>query len=114
MPQPTGPTCNVLLVGSVPLESAREVFKTCAAALGHHLRVLPDGEVGARKSWIQCQALLVFNGHPALETVRRPKSSDRLAPDYGDNWVFRLKPGIEALDFEDLKYSGWAVESYRI
>jgi hypothetical protein len=96
------------------LESAREVFKTYAAALGHHLRVLPDGEVGARKSWIQCQALLVFDGHPALETIRRPKSSDGFPRDYGDNWVFRLKPGIEAIDFDDLKYSGWALESYGI
>src|SRR5258707_243892 len=44
---------DVLLVGSVPLESAREVFITCAAALGGHLDTLPDGEVGPRKSWIQ-------------------------------------------------------------
>ena len=60
---------DVLLVGSVPLESAGEVFRICAAALGPHLRALPDGEVGARKSWIQCQAMFVFEGHPALETV---------------------------------------------
>jgi hypothetical protein len=111
MPRPTG---DVLLVGSVPLESAREVFKTCAVALGHHLRALPDGEVGARKSWIQCQAVLVFDRHPALETVMRPKSPDGLAREYGDNWVFRFKPGIEVIDFDDLKYSGWAAESYEI
>jgi hypothetical protein len=105
---------DVLLVGSVPLDSAREVFQTCATALGSHLKALPDGEVGARKSWIQCQAKLVFDGHPALETVTRPKSSDGLAGDYNDNWSFRLKPGVSAVDFEDLHYARWAKESYEV
>ncbi|HVN26855.1 MAG TPA: hypothetical protein VMT64_00135, partial [Candidatus Binataceae bacterium] len=105
---------DVLLVGSVPLDSARDVFQTCAAALGPHLQALPDGEVGARKSWIQCQAMFVFDGHPALETIARPKSPDGIPRDYGDSWVFRLKPGIEAIEFDDLKYAGWAADSYRI
>ncbi len=105
---------DVLLVGSVPLDSAREVFQTCASALGSHLKALPDGEVGARKSWIQCQAKLVFDGHPALETVTRPKSSDGLAGDYNDNWSFTLKPGASAVDFEDLHYARWAKESYEV
>ena len=105
---------DVLLVGSVPRESAEEVFQTCSAVLGTHLQALPDGEVGARKSWIQCQAKLVFNGHPALETVRRPGSQDGLAPDYTDNWVFRVRPGIAALEFGDLGYARWALESYKV
>lgn len=103
---------DVLLVGSVPLESAREVFTTCTAALGDHLQALPDGEVGARKSWIQCQAIFVFDGHAAIETVARPKSPDGLSREYDDRWVFRLKPGTEALDFDDLRYAEWAAESY--
>jgi hypothetical protein len=68
MSEPTG---DILLVGSVPLEPARDVFKTCAVALGTHLRALPDGEVGPRKSWIECQGLLVFSPHPALEAITR-------------------------------------------
>ena len=105
---------DVLLVGSVPLESARDVFETCATALGAHLQALPDGEVGPRKSWIQCQAALVFDRHPSLETVRRPRSPDGLASDYGDNWVFRLKQHASAIKFDDLKYAGWAIASYEI
>jgi hypothetical protein len=107
-------TGDVLLVGSVPLESAREVFKTCAAGLGNHLKLLPDGEVGARKSWIQCQAIFVFDRHPAIETVKRPISPDGLSREYDDRWLFRLKPGIDALDFGDLRYAGWATDSYRV
>jgi hypothetical protein len=105
---------DVLLVGSVPLETAREVFQICSTALGNHLIALPDGEVGARKSWIQCQALFVFDGHPALETVTRPKSADRLASDYNDNWSFRLRLGVADIKFDDLRYARWAAESYEI
>ena len=110
MPRSTG---SVLLVGSVPLDSAEEVFKTCAIGLGNHLKVFPDGEVGARKSWIQCQAIFVFDRHPAIECIKRPTSSDGLSREYDDNWSFRLKPGVDELTFDDLRYAGWAVESYQ-
>jgi hypothetical protein len=109
MPRSTG---NVLLVGSVPLDSAEEAFKTCASSLGNHLKLFPDGEVGARKSWIQCQAIFVFDRHPSIECIKRPKSPDGISSEYDDNWIFRLKPGVDALDFEDLRYADWAAESY--
>jgi hypothetical protein len=105
---------DVLLVGSVPRESAEEVFKTCSAALGTHLQAIPDGEVGARRSWIQCQALLVFNGHPALEIVRRPHTEDGIPLEYSDNWVFRVRTGNSAVEFDDLGYARWAAESYKV
>ncbi len=39
---------SVLLVGSVPLESAEAVFRTCSQEFGEYLGCLPDGEVGDR------------------------------------------------------------------
>jgi hypothetical protein len=113
MPQGEGQG-DILLVGSVPLESAREVFTTCATALGNHLAAIPDGEVGPRKAWIQCQALLVFDGHPGIDTLSRPNTADGLARAYEDNWAFRLKPGIETIEFPDLHYARWAIESYAV
>jgi hypothetical protein len=103
---------DILLVGSVPLESADDVFRVCADSLGGHLKLFPDGEVGARKSWIQCQAIFVFDRHSALEAIKRPMSADGLSREYDDYWVFRLKPGINALHFDDLKYAGSATVSY--
>ena len=107
---------DVLLVGSVPRESAEEVFKTCSGILGDHLQALPDGEVGVRKSWIQCQAVGVFDKHPAIETVHLPQSADvrGLATDYTDNWIFRVRPEIHALEFGELGYARWAVDSYQV
>lgn len=105
---------NVLLVGSVPLDSAEEVFKACADGLGSHLKMFPDGEVGARKSWIQCQAIFVFDRHPSIECIKRPHSPDMLSREYNDNWTFRLKPGVDKLDFDDLRYADWAADSYQM
>ena len=47
---------SVLFVGSVPLESAKAVFRTCSQELGEYLGCLPDGEVGDRTIWAVFQA----------------------------------------------------------
>lgn len=71
------PPRGVLLVGSVPLDSASQVFQTAAAVLGRHLRRLPDGETGARINWVGWQ-FDVFANHPAFEVV--PPLADFYAP----------------------------------
>jgi hypothetical protein len=57
---------GVHLVGSVPLADAEAVFRTVAAALGPHVRRLPDGETGERRRWIFFQSVMLKN-HPAME-----------------------------------------------
>ncbi len=57
---------QVHLVGSVPLPDARAVFSTVSAALGPHLKSIPDGETGERLDWITWLEP-VFARHPAFE-----------------------------------------------
>ena len=45
-------TDRLLLVGSIPLDSSKEVFETFGKPLAPWLRALPDGETGPRKHWI--------------------------------------------------------------
>jgi len=60
---------DILLVGSMRLASAEDVFHTVASILGDKVRRIPDGETGiARSVWIQCQTPF-FLGHPQLEMV---------------------------------------------
>ena len=40
---------ELLLVGSIPLDTPEDVFKTFGAPLGQYLFAMPDGEVGARR-----------------------------------------------------------------
>jgi len=59
----------VHFVGSIPLPDAETVFRTLAAATGTHVKRLPDGETGIRKSWIKfLQDVLADN--PAIEVAR--------------------------------------------
>ena len=58
----------VHFVGSVPLPDAETVFRTLPAVAGPHVKRLPDGETGRRKTWIRfLQGVLAEN--PAIEVA---------------------------------------------
>ncbi len=112
---------ELLLVGSVPLETAEEVFRALASPLGQWLAYIPDGEIGERQYWVDGFAYRVLNGHQDLETIKRT------APDEGgverwkprgrhDEFAFRVKPGVKQVQFGDpgwrLGYTRDAINSY--
>jgi hypothetical protein len=111
---------NLLLVGSVPLETVEEVMRTFGGALAKHLPAIPDGEVGERRSWVNRLSYQIFNGHMDLETLRRPKPIDgveQLLPrSRDDSWNFKVRPGVERVRFGNpgsrLGYARDAVSSY--
>jgi hypothetical protein len=111
---------NLLLVGSVPLDTVEDVMRTFGGALARHLPALPDGEVGERRSWVNRLSYQIFNGHLDLETIKRPKPVDgveQLLPRSRDDaWQFKVKPGIERVRFSNpgsrLGYARDAVNSY--
>ena len=71
---------DVLLVGSIArLDddwTVEDVFRRSAAALGTHVSMLPDGELGDRSQWITYIARHVYHGHPDLETRSRHSYDD--------------------------------------
>jgi hypothetical protein len=114
-------TGELLLVGSVPLDTVEQVFRTMGGALGPYLAYMPDGEVGDRRYWIDGIAYRVLNGHPEIETLRRPAPDEngveRWRPQgIHDQFRFRVKPGVNAVRFGDpgwrLGYTKDAVNSY--
>jgi hypothetical protein len=56
----------VHLVGSVPLATTGEVFRTLAGSLGDLLSRVPDGETGERRRWVWWQRTMLER-HPAME-----------------------------------------------
>ena len=111
---------DVLLVGSIPLDTVEEVFRSFGATLGGALKAMPDGEVGPRRHWISKIHYQVLSGHPELETVRRPQPEngvERLFPrNAADSWTFKVKDGVARVRFGDpgwrLGYARDAVNSY--
>jgi hypothetical protein len=107
----------VHFVGSIPLPDAETVFRTLSAAAGRHLKRLPDGETGIRKTWIRfLQGVLADN--PAIEVAHD------LPPFQFIQWDgklireiprLRLKPGITP-DPASFKtgYAEMAIESWQL
>jgi hypothetical protein len=111
---------DLLLVGSIPLDSAEDVMRSFGSALGPSLKAMPDGETGPRKHWISRIHYQVLATHPDLEIVRRPRPEngvERLHPrDAADSWQFRVRDGVERVRFGDpgwrLGYARDAINSY--
>ena len=109
-PQPTPATrpqtrvpVGVHLVGSVPLDSAEDVFRRTSAALGDRLRRIPDGETGPRSDWILWQ-YPVFSSRPEFE----------IGPP-GDG-TYRALPKLRVrgeVTFGNLGYADTAIASYK-
>ena len=111
---------QLLLVGSIPLDTANEVFETFGAPLGQFLHTMPDGEVGPRRHWISRVHYQVLAAHPELEVVRRPQPDngvERLFPrNAADSWLFKVRDGVDQVRFGDpgwrLGYARDAINSY--
>ena len=107
----------VHFVGSIPLPDAESVFRTLSAATGPHLKRLPDGETGIRKTWIRfLQGVLADN--PAIEVAHD------VPPFKFTQWDgkllreiprLRLKPGMrpDPATF-NTGYAEMAVQSWRV
>jgi hypothetical protein len=101
---------DVLLVGSIPLDTAEQVFRDFGGSLGAALRTMPDGEVGPRRHWISRIHYQVLAGHPELETVRYPAPENgverRNPRNASDSYLFKVKDGVERVRFGDV---GWRI-----
>jgi len=111
---------DLLLVGSIPYDTVEDVFRNFGAALGPHLKTMPDGEVGPRKHWISRVHYQVLAGHPQLDVVRFPEPVDGVERQFpqnaADSWLFKVKDGVDRVRFGDpgwrLGYARDAVMSY--
>lgn len=113
-------SAELLLVGSIPYDTAMDVFEKFGRPLAAHLAALPDGEVGPRTHWISRIHYQVFALHPDLEITQRPaleNGADRVAPrNAGESWHFRVRDGVDKIRFGDagwrLGYARDALNSY--
>ena len=111
---------ELLLVGSIPLDTPKDVFETFGAPLGRYLSAMPDGEVGPRSHWISRIHYQVLAAHPELEVLAHPRPDngiERQFPhDNSDRWQFKVRDGVERVRFGDpgwrLGFARDAVNSY--
>jgi hypothetical protein len=101
---------SVLLVGSVPLSSAKEVFEVVGSELGGFIKRIPDGETGPRSLWIVCQ------GEPMKNAQGLEVGGERQLQGGIRNPRYKIKEGMKPEDvkFGRLGYADNALESYKI
>jgi hypothetical protein len=105
------------LVGSVPLASADDVFRTVTGALGDCLSRVPDGETGERRRWIWWQRAMLER-HPSMEVDREAGLLELRQWDGSllrRSELLRFRPGTDP-DTVKFKtgYAEAALESWRL
>ena len=69
---------DMLLVGSIPLETTEEVFRWFSVSnLAADVSSLPDGEVGTGFIRSSTSPTAPNHGHPDIETICRPATHQR-------------------------------------
>lgn len=93
---------HALLIGTLPGETADEAMRSAVERVGPHLRFLPDGETGERRSWI-VGLIMGLENHPDLEI-----SKDGDFSDYRHQRNYRVRKGHQLTsDNLDLGYASW-------
>ena len=110
---------ELLLVGSVPLETCVDVFDACASTVGPYLPAVPDGETNDRIWWVNMLCYRVFQHHPDLITLNRPPKDAEGYPRWkpanvAEMWHFTVAPGVDRIRFADLCYATDAIASYKV
>jgi hypothetical protein len=121
---------NLLLVGSIPVDTVEQVFTTCSEYVGPYVPAIPDGEVGDRLMWVGYLNRRYYSTHPDIETsgvqetwsdkISRPLPAPPTAqpltgqPPAGQIRHLQVKPGVRKIKFQELGYSQSAKESYSI
>lgn len=98
---------NVLLVGSLGVDSAAEAFQSLAATVGDLAKRYPDGEPGPRKRWVMWQAEML-DRHPQFEAAEEKRVGSMPLRQR------TLKAGVNPKDvvFDRLGYADEAIKSY--
>jgi methionine synthase II (cobalamin-independent) len=100
---------KVHFVGSIGLDSVKEVFKTLGSTLGTRLRRVPDGEPGGRRAWIGWQQV-VLRLNPFLRFDPESQSATIHTP------LMILAEGVKPreVSFSELGYAHEARASYQL
>jgi hypothetical protein len=98
---------EILLIGSIPLESADDVYSAVGRELDGLVRRIPDGEFGDRTDWVHWQSS-VFSRIPFVERIDQ-------AADQTGRPQYRVRPGFPtaAVQFGPLGYAAAAESSYK-
>jgi hypothetical protein len=105
-------TSDLLLVGSLPADSAESAFRAASELFGDMVFALPDGETGARAAWVGYEREQLVRPHPDVETVAVTESPTGIPRHAYETPVFKIRDGVTDLRWESWPRIDEAIASY--
>jgi hypothetical protein len=105
---------DLLLVGSLPADSAESALRAAGDLFGDLTFALPDGETGPRAGWVSYERERLVRPNPGVGTVTETPSPTGLPRHAYETPVFRIKPGITELHWDSWPRIDDAIASYKV
>ena len=91
---------ELLLVGSLPAESAESALRAAAAFYDGLVFALPDGETGPRSAWVGYERERLVRPNPDVVVVQETESPTGIPRHAYESPVFGIRPGVTELHWD--------------
>src|SRR3984957_18123211 len=105
---------KMLLVGSLPADSAEHAFRAGAELFGDMVFSLPDGETGPMGGWVSYERERLIRPSRDVVVVSETESPTGLPRHAYETPVFTVRDGAEHVHFESWPRIDVAVQSYAL
>jgi hypothetical protein len=104
---------ELLLVGSLPADSAEGALRSAAGFFGDLVFALPDGETGPRAGWVSYERERLARPNPGVVVVQETESPTGLPRHAYETPVFGIKPGVTELHWDTWPRIDDAIAGYQ-
>jgi hypothetical protein len=105
---------ELLLVGSLPADTAESALRNGAELFGDLVFALPDGETGPRKGWVGYERERLCRPHPDVEVVEETQSPTGIPRHAYETPIFKIRDGVQKMRWESWPRIDDAIASYQI
>jgi hypothetical protein len=105
---------DLLLVGSLPAESAETAFRQSADFFGDLVFALPDGETGPRAGWVSYEREKLVRPNEGVVTLAETDSPTGLPRHAYETPVFGIRPGVTEVRWDTWPRIDDAIASYAL
>jgi hypothetical protein len=104
---------DLLLVGSLPADSADSALRAAAGFFGDLVFALPDGETGPRVAWVGYERERLVRPNPGVVVVQETESPTGIPRHAYETPVFGIAPGVTELRWDSWPRIDDAIAGYR-
>ena len=104
---------DLLLVGSLPADSADSALRAAAGFFGDLVFALPDGETGPRAAWVGYERERLVRPNPGVVVVQETESPTGIPRHAYETPVFGIAPGVTELRWDSWPRIDDAIAGYR-